>query len=133
MRSAAATAGMLSAAVLMAPGCGSSSAPDQARAEPVRRASFRSLVARDFLISCPGSAGRSETAFQSARLDELKQLAIRKGAGRAIGLGENDWAAVSRYDEREPCLAGEEAYGEALAEFGGTLDALAARIAEYQP
>ena len=133
MRNAAATAGMLSAAVLMAPGCGSSSAPDQAKAEPVRRASFRSLVARDFLISCPGSAGRSETAFQAARLDELKQLAIRKGAGRAIGLGENDWAAVSRYDEREPCLSGEEAYGEALAAFGGTLDELAARIAEYQP
>ena len=133
MRSAAATAGMLSAAVLLAPGCGSPAVPDQAKAEPVRRASFRSLVARDFLISCPGGAGRAETASQSARLEELKQLAIRKGAGRAIGLGENDWAAVSRYDEREPCLAGEESYGEALAAFGGTLDELAARIAEYQP
>ena len=120
---------MLSAAVLLAPGCGDE--PPGESGEPVRRASFRSLAARDYLLSCPGAASRAETERQSARLEELKQLAIRKGAGRAIALGENDWAAVARYDEREPCGSGEDAYGEALAAFGGTLDELAGRIADH--
>ena len=129
---AGAAAGIVSSAVLLAPACAPSTS-DPVGAEPVRRASFRSLVARDFLVSCPGGARRPETLFQAGRFEELKQLAIRKGAGRAVGLGENDWAAVSRYDEREPCEAGEQAFGEALAAFSGTLDELAARIAEYRP
>ena len=133
MRAATATAGMLSAAVLLAPGCGAPSTADQNKAEPVRRASFRSLAARDFLTSCPGGAQRPETLFHANRFEELKQLAVRKGAGRAIGLGENDWAGLTRYDDREPCEAGEQAYNEALAAFSGTLDELAARIAEYRP
>lgn len=127
---AAARAGIFSAAVLFSPGCGPE--PERQSAEPVRRASFRSLAARDFLLSCPGGAARPETARQSARLEELKQLAVRKGAGRAVALGQNDWAGVARYDDRERCTAGEEAYGEALSAFAGTLDELARRIADYR-
>lgn len=131
MKVAAARAGMLSAVVLLSPGCGGN--PDEqagAASEPIRRASFRSLAARDFLVSCPGGSARAETARQVARLDELKAFARRKGAGQSIWLGENDWAAVARHSDREPCQAGEEAFGEALAAFAGSLDELAARIAE---
>ena len=125
---------MLSAAVLLSPGCEQAPRPRQDNPdEPVRRASFRSLAARDFLLSCPSGATRAETANEMARLAELRGLAVRKGAGRAVGLGENDWAGVSRHAPRETCEPGEEAYGEALAAFGGTLDALARRIADYKP
>jgi len=133
MRAASATAGMLSAAVLLAPGCGPSSETTPSRDEPVRRANFRSLAARDYLATCPGSALRSETRRQLDRLEELKQLAARKDAGHAIWLGDNDWAGVARYSAREPCPAGEAAYGDALAAFSGTLDVLAARIGAYSP
>jgi len=133
MIASAARAGMLSAAILLTPGCGEE---DKAAAEngfePVRRATFRAMSARDFMVNCPGGAARGETAAQVRRLEELKQLAIRKEAGRAIWLGENDWAAVARYSDREPCEAGEEAYREALADFMGTLDELAGRIAEFR-
>ena len=131
MRAAAATAGMVSAAVLLAPGCDTAPAPNPSRDEPVRRANFRSLAALDYLESCPGGATRAETRHQLGRHDELVQLAARKGAGQAIWLGRNDWAAVERFDEREPCPPGEDAFGEALAAFSGTLDELAARIAAY--
>jgi hypothetical protein len=121
---------MVSAAVLMMPGCGGE--PDASRSgDPLRRASFRTLAAREFLGTCPGASGRPETMREVARLEELKQLAVRKGAGRPIGLGENDWAAVARYSDREPCHAGGEAYLDALAAFSGSLDELARRIAEY--
>jgi hypothetical protein len=133
MRAAAATAGMVSAAVLLAPGCGGSPSDRPQDSDPLRQASFRSLAARDFLASCPGAAARSDTLQQVQRLEELKQLAVRKGAARAVALGENDWAAVARYDERERCEPGEEAYGEAMAAFSQTLDTLARRIAEYRP
>jgi len=131
MKVGAAAAGMVSAAVLLAPGCGGAPSADGASAEPVRRASFRSLAARDFLVTCPGGAARPETLRQGARLEELKQLAIRKSAGQAIWLGENDWTAVARYRDREPCQPGEEAYGQALAAFSATLDELAGRIADH--
>jgi hypothetical protein len=124
---------MVSAAVLLAPGCGSEPPSSPSREEPVRRATFRSLAARDFLATCAGGPGRPETAHQDARLAELKQLAARKEAGQAVWLGENDWAAVSRYSDREPCALGEQAYGEALAAYSGALDTLAARIAAYPP
>ena len=132
MRAAAATS-MLSAAVLLAPGCGSSSDTSPSRDEPVRRATFRSLAARDFLATCSGGAQRLETVRQADRFEELKRLVARKEAGEAIWLGENDWAGVARYSERERCLPGEEAYGEALAAYAGTLDTLAGRIADYPP
>jgi hypothetical protein len=122
---------MVSAAVLMMPGCGGEQDASPS-GDPLRRAAFRSLAAREFLSTCPGASGRPETIREVTRLEELKQLAVRKGAGRAIGLGENDWAAIARYSDREPCEAGGEAYLDALAAFGGTLDELARRIAEYQ-
>lgn len=128
MRAAGAMAGMASAAMLLAPGCGDSKEAGEGR-DPVRRANFRSLVARDVLFSCAGGATRAETVMQVARHEELKQLAHRKGAGRALALGENDWAAVRRYDDRAPCARGEKPYREALAAFSATLDRLAARIA----
>lgn len=131
MRAGAATAGMLSA-VLLAPGCSPSAAPRPAdKEEPVRRASYRSVAARDFLGTCPGAAVRRETAWQDSRFAELRQLAARNGAGRAIALGENEWAGLGRYSRRPACTAGEPSYRRALAAFSGALDTLAARIADY--
>lgn len=130
MKVAAARAGMLSAVVLLSPGCGEN--PDERTppaSEPIRRASFRSMAARDFLSSCPEGATRPETVRQVARFEELKAFARRKGGGRSIWLGENDWAAVAQRSDRESCEAGEQAYGQALAAFSGTLDELAGRIA----
>ena len=130
----AAAAGAITAAVLLAPGCGGgerSAAKDED--EPVRRAAFRSLAARDFLLTCPAGAGRGETAYHARRFDELKRLAARKGAGNAVWLGENDWAGVSRYDEREGCATGDEAYSQALAAYSASLDRLAGAIAEHRP
>ncbi|HET9428966.1 MAG TPA: hypothetical protein VFO69_11460 [Allosphingosinicella sp.] len=125
-------AGML-AAILLAPGCGAEKqGTTPTPMEPLRRATFRSLAARDFLASCPGGAARAQTVSQVRRLEELKQLAVRKEAGRAIWLGENDWAGVARYSDREPCETGEESYREALAAFSATLDDLAGRIADYR-
>jgi hypothetical protein len=133
MKAAAATTGMLSAAALLSSGCGEPARTGSGdRDEPVRRASFRSLAARDFLLTCPAAAAaRRETRYQAGRFEELKQLAIRNGAGQAIWLGENDWAGVSRYADREPCEAGEEPYRQALAAYGGALDRLAGAIAEH--
>lgn len=128
VRSGAATAGIVSAAVLAVPGCGPV-APAERRDETVERASFRALAARQFLATCPGAAGRAETRRQEDRHEELKQLAARKDLGHSIWLGENQWRGVSRYD-REMCGEGEPAYREALAAFGGELDELARRVAE---
>ena len=128
----AAAAGAITAAVLLAPGCADDAPAPKAKEEPVRRAAFRSLAARDFLLTCPAGAERRETRYHAGRFDELKQLAARKGAGNAVWLGENDWAAVSRYGEREACESGEEAYTEALAAYSAALDRLAGAIAEYR-
>jgi hypothetical protein len=125
---------MLSAAILMSPGCERRGDPKTASAvEPVRRAVFRSLVARDFLFSCPGGATRAASRDQAGRFDELRQLALRKGAEQAIWLGENDFAAVRPHGDRAPCPAGEAPYRAALAAYSGTLDALAGRVAAYRP
>lgn len=129
----AATAGAITAAVLLAPGCGSDGQASTDTDEPVRRAAFRSLAARDFLLTCPAGAGRRETRYHAERFEELKQLAVRKGAGNAIWLGENDWVGVARYGDREPCLAGEEAYAQALAAYSAALDRLAGAIADHRP
>jgi hypothetical protein len=130
---AAARAGVLSAAVCLSPGCGSDGPAAGDSDEPLRRAAFRSLAARDFLLTCPAAAGRRDVAYHSGRYDELKRLAVGKGAGRAIWLGENDWAGVSRFDEREPCEPGVESYRQAVAAYSGALDAMVGRIAEYRP
>ncbi len=126
-----ATAGMLSAAILLAPGCTEDMRAEKAD-DPVRGAAFRSLAARDHLLSCPGSAGRRETRFHQSRLEELKQLAARKPAGAALWLGENDWAGVARYSDRPPCAVGEAAYAEALSAFSAALDRLARAIADHR-
>ena len=89
------------------------------------------MAARDLLMSCAGAARRAETAAAVARHDELKQLGYRKEAGHALWLGENDWAAVRRHDERPPCGAGEAPYRAALAAFDARLDSLAGRIADF--
>ena len=133
MRSAAAAAGVVSAAILLAPGCSGGGADNKAAAsDPVRRASFRSLAARDFLLGCPGGAERPETREQLDRLSELTRFADEKGAMPSLQLAANDWAGLSRLDTRPPCAAGEPAYRAALAAFATRLDELAASIGSYQ-
>jgi hypothetical protein len=125
---------MLSAAILMSPGCERRTDHKLSSTdEPVRRAVYRSLVARDRLFSCPSGAGRPESRAETARFGELRQLALRKGARQAIWLGENDFAAVRPYDDRPPCGPGEAPYRAALAAYGGALDAFATRVADYRP
>jgi len=132
MRGAAAAAGMVSAAILFAPGCGGGADNKAAASDPVRRASFRSLVARDFLLTCAGGPGRAETRQQLERLDELNRFAFEKGAMRSLQLAANDWAGLSQHDRRGPCPSGEAAYAAALADFSARLDQLAAGIGQLQ-
>ena len=123
---------MLSAAMLLGPGCGVSPNRENAsRDEPLRRAGFRAIAARDYLATCPGATAGSEMAYQVRRHDELKQLAARTGAAEPVALGENEWFGVSRAATPERCEAGDEAYRGALARYAGALDTLAARIADY--
>ena len=124
---------MLTAAILLAPGCGERPAQAPSRDEPLRRAGFRSLAARDLLFSCPEAGGRREVAYQAARHEELKQLAARTAAAAPIALGENEWAGLSRHSRPERCASGEAAYRQALAAYSGALDTLAERIAEPRP
>jgi hypothetical protein len=119
------------AGALVGCGGGSDGKAGASREEPVRRAAFRALIAQDFLASCPGGA-RPEGLREAGRYAELKQLAATKGAGHAIWLGENDHAALTPHAERETCEAGEEPYREALAQYGGTLDAFAGRVADFE-
>jgi hypothetical protein len=114
--------------------CGDGGAGTSTQAgEPLRRASFRVFATRDFLLSCPGSAGRGAVAAQAARYAALTQLAAGKGAAYAIWAGGNDWAGLSSHGPREHCPAGADGYIEALAAYRGALDDLARRIAEYRP
>lgn len=132
MRAAAAAAGMVSAAMLFAPGCGAGvGKPGPSADEPVRRANFRSLAARDFLMTCAGAPARGETRAEVARHEELEQLGIGAEAGHALALGENDWAGMRRRDRRAPCAAGEAPYRAALAAYARSLDTLAARIVDH--
>jgi len=126
-------AGMASAAMLLAPGCGGSGGKAPASAgEPLRRANFRSLAARDFLIGCDGGAARAETAAAVRRHEELIQLGAAKEAGYVLALGENDWAAIGRHDDRPRCAPGEDAWRVAYRDYDRTLDVLAGRIAAYR-
>ena len=125
----AATAGVVSAAIIVAPGCSGGAENKAAPAsDPVRRASFRSLAARDFLLTCPAGPGRLETRRQLERMDELNRFAFEKGAMPSLQLAANDWAGLSRLDRRPPCAPGEAAYRAALADFAARLDELAAGI-----
>lgn len=119
------------ATMVAASGCGGEKAA--AAGDPVRRASYRSLAARDFLATCPGSAGRLETRRELERLAELNRFAFEKGALASLQLAANDWAGLAPRDRRPPCPPGEAAYGAALADFAGSLDRLAAGIREYRP
>lgn len=121
------------AGLLISPGCGAGERKAQpSREEPVRRAAYLSAIARDVLASCAGSAARAETRTQAVRHAELKQLATLKDASHAIWLGENDHAGLSRIEAPESCGPGEAGYSAALAGYSRSLDALAARIAEYR-
>jgi hypothetical protein len=124
-------AGMASMAVLLAPGCGGAGKAPTSADEPLRRANFRSVAARDFLIGCSGGAARAETAAAIRRHEELLQLGAAKDAGYVLALGENDWAALRRHDDRAGCAPGEPAWQAAYADYDQTLDLLAARIADY--
>lgn len=126
-------AALLASAGLLA-SCGDSD--EQAagsRDEPVRRAAYLSAIARDVLVSCPGSELRNESRRQRARHEELKQLAAGKRALEAIWRGENQYAALAQVRERQMCQPGDAAYRSALADYSASLDALAGRIAEYRP
>ena len=130
MKGAAATAGMLSAAILLAPSCERRPEPRNSREEPVRRAAYRAVLARELLESCPAGG---VPADQAARYGELKRLGMQGGAGHAIWLGENDAAAVNRVTPAQYCAAGEAPRAAALVAYSRSLDMLAGRIAEYRP
>jgi hypothetical protein len=121
---------MLSAAILLAPGCERRTEPRNSKEEPVRRASYLAVLARELLDSCPAGA---TPANEAARYEELKRLAVQTGAGHALWLGENDAAAVSRVTPAERCEPGAPAYQAALTRYSRSLDGLAGRIAEYRP
>lgn len=125
---ASATVGLMFTALA---GCGRDADSKAGNADPVRRASFRSLAARDFLVGCSGGAGRPETAAAIRRHQELIQLGAAKEAGHVLALGENDWAAIRRHDDRPRCAPGEAAWRAAFADYDRALDALAGRIADY--
>ncbi len=130
MKGAAATAGMLSAAILLAPGCERRPEPRNSKEEPVRRAVYLATLARELLDSCPAGAAPADEA---ARHEELKRLAVQGGAGHAVWLGENDAAAMRRVSPGERCGTGEASHRAALAAYSQRLDALAGRIADYRP
>jgi len=122
---------ILLATAVAASGCGSGN-QTRAASDPLRRASYRSLAARDFLLTCPGGPERPETREQLDRLGELNRFAFEKGAMPSLQLAANDWAGLSRLDTRPPCAAGEPAYRAALNDFAARLDELAASIGSYR-
>ena len=129
MRGAAATAGMLSAAILLAPGCERRPEPRNSKEEPVRRAAYLAVLARELLDSCPAGG---TPASEAARFEELKRLAAQTGAGYALWLGENDVAATARASLPERCGPGVAPRNAALTAYSRSLDRLAGRIAEYR-
>ena len=129
MRGAAATAGMLSAAILLAPGCERRPEPRNSKEEPVRRAAYLAVLARELLETCPAGG---TPASEAARYEELKRLAVQTGAGYALWLGENDVAATARGSAPERCGPGEAPRRAALIAYSRSLDTLAGRIAEYR-
>ena len=130
MKGAAATAGMLSAAILLAPGCERRPEPRNSKEEPVRRAAYLAVLARELLASCPAGG---VPAGEATRYGELTRLAVQGGAGHAIWLGENDAAAINRVSPAARCGPGDAARQAALTAYSNSLDALAGRIAAYRP
>jgi hypothetical protein len=123
-----AAAGALSAVVAFSPGCGSAPQDRTLSSDPVRRATFHSLAARDYLFGCPGGATRAETQAQVARMNELYRFAIQKGAEESLALAQGEWETLSPHDTQPPCAAGEVPYRTALAGFSARLDELAGAI-----
>jgi len=132
LRAAAAAAGVVSAAMFFAPGCDRAGDNKSSASDPVRRASFRSLAARDFLLTCTGGPERLETRRQLERMSELNRFAFEKGAMPSLQLAANDWAGLSPHDTRGRCAPGEPAYQAALTDLSARLDQLAAAIGDYQ-
>ena len=128
MRGAAATAGMLSAAILLAPGCERRPEPRSSKEEPVRRAAYRAVLARDLLDTCPtGGTPVSE----ATRHEELKRLAVQTGAGHALWLGENDAAAMRRVAPGERCGASEASRRTAFTAYSRALQIAPASSLSY--
>jgi hypothetical protein len=119
-------------ATMVAAGCGSGQGNKAAPSDPVRRASFRSLAARDFLFTCAGGRERAETREQLQRMGELQRFAYEKGAVHSLWLAQNEWAGLAAHDVRPPCAPGEGAYRAALGDFSAQLDELAAGIREVR-
>jgi hypothetical protein len=128
----AAAAGVVSAVIVVGPGCGGGADNKAAASDPVRRASFRAVAARDFLLTCPAGPARLETRRQLERMDELNRFAFEKGAMLSLQLAANDWAGLSRHDTRGPCAPGEPAYQAALTDFSARLDQFAAGIGQIR-
>ena len=124
---------LVATGLLIAPACGTGERrAEPSNDEPLRRAAYRSAIARDVLASCRGSVARGETRAQAVRHAELKQLAALRDASHPIWLGENVHAGLSRLEPPPACGPGEASYRAALADYSRSLDALAARIAEYR-
>lgn len=126
---ATATVGLMFTALA---GCGRDADNRAGNADPLRRASYRSLAARDFLLGCPGAPARGETRREVERLAELNRFAIEKGATASLQLAANEWAGIAPHDTRARCGPGEPAYRAALADFSRSLDDLATGIREYR-
>jgi hypothetical protein len=128
----AAGAGMLSAAVLFASGCGRPEAPEEEKGGELRSASYRSFAAADRLARC-GWAGRPQAAQELHRYQTLKDFARRRGprAAETLWQGENAWSGLARRGAQPPCGGG-AAYPEAVTEFSQTLDVLANGILHHE-
>ena len=129
----AASAGMVSAAVLMASACGRSEAPEaEEQGTDLRSASYRSFAAADRLQRC-GWEGRPGAAQQLRRYETLKDFARRRGprAAQTLWQGENAWSGLARRGGAGAC-DGDSAYAAAVNDFSGNLDALANGILHYE-
>lgn len=98
----------------------------------MRRAVYRTLVARELLMTCDGGTRRAATLKQDERFAQLKHFAAIKGADHSLWLGQNDWNAVAPVTDRKTCQAGDEAYQAALADYRDHLDRLAGAVAEHR-
>ena len=81
---------MLSAAILLAPGCERRPRAAGTRSDGAgaARGLSRDVLARELLEHLPGRGRRPRA--RRARYEELRRLAAQSGAGHAVGLGEND-------------------------------------------
>ncbi len=124
----AATASLLSTAVMLSSGCDRPPAK-QEKPDPVRLATYRSLGAREQLRRfCGSEASRAAQRREDSRFDQLRQFAAQKKADHAIWLGENDYNAYARY----AAPPGSADCGKALDDYRAHLDQLATAVAEHR-